>query len=409
MSFRMIQDVLRTRDIQSHCPLCGREAAKAPHTEEHIFPLWLQHRHGLLNSRLTIPNLLDKTYKSVKTGICARCNNETFGRLETRVSSAFMSSNPWTEVAAIGDNEIAAWVGKILWLLARKTNSFHDHRTRTKAKPDRIIPSDLLAGLRYVAMFLRCYARSKAMYAAQLVAPPLLVAAMVPPYSLYMHEIDLRDEGAEAFDFMDSPLFLGTAIRSGGIGIICFFDGGFHRRFHGERYSFLNGNKLHPVQFRELFVRILCDQITLDPRTRFVKYYWEKSLDAVVTETPVDIEYPPYRRELYDPALQARMMGLYTSQEPDDLLFNDGSTLTTLKCQDGSFLHYPVTSEEIEAARRLPGWRRSEANESVRARLIGEAWALQQTDDKPIWDPATYSSAGAPIRTRGSRRKSTSA
>jgi hypothetical protein len=59
----MIKDVLRARDVATHCPLCGREIAKAPHTEEHIFPLWLQQRHHLLNRRLTIPNIIGKAYK----------------------------------------------------------------------------------------------------------------------------------------------------------------------------------------------------------------------------------------------------------------------------------------------------------------------------------------------------------
>ncbi len=89
MSIRMIKDVLRSRDIKTHCPLCGRDVAKAPHTAEHIFPLWLQHRHDLLNRRLAIPNLVGRKYKSIRIGICWRCNNQIFGnRLETPIYRA---------------------------------------------------------------------------------------------------------------------------------------------------------------------------------------------------------------------------------------------------------------------------------------------------------------------------------
>ena len=103
MSIRMIKDVLRARDIETHCPLCGRKKAKAPHTDEHIFPLWLQHRHGLLKM---IPNLIGKKYKTVKIGICARCNTKTFSRLEGRISRALTSSNP----NGLDPDDIAAWI-----------------------------------------------------------------------------------------------------------------------------------------------------------------------------------------------------------------------------------------------------------------------------------------------------------
>ena len=82
MSLRMISDVLKPKDVETHCPLCGRSFARFPSDEEHIFSRWLQHHHHLWTRRLNIPNFTGKAYKSVKIRICKRCNGKTFGNLE---------------------------------------------------------------------------------------------------------------------------------------------------------------------------------------------------------------------------------------------------------------------------------------------------------------------------------------
>jgi hypothetical protein len=315
MSVRMIKDVLRARDIEGHCPLCGRKKAKASHTDEHIFPLWLQHHHNLLNCRLTIPNLIGRKYKAVKIGICDRCNNKTFSRLEGRISRALTSSHPFVEANGLDRNEVAAWIGKIIWLLARKSHSDRDPRTRHKARPEGVLPSLLLSRLLYAGMLVRCLARSKKMlacHADQLT--PLRVFG--PPYSLYFHEIDLRDERFESFDFMDNPVAAGAAIRSGNVGMICLFDGGLHRSFLSARYAYLDGHPLHPMQFNELAARIFYDQTLLDPKSCRAIFYWNKSNNVVLAVTSGSPDIGPYRRDLHDPMLLASMLGYYQYAEP---------------------------------------------------------------------------------------------
>jgi hypothetical protein len=379
MSVRMIKDVLRARDIRSQCPLCGRDESKAHHTEEHIFPGWLQQHHDLLNRRLTIPNLIGKTYKTVKIGICARCNNETFSRLETRISRALTAPHPFVEASALDRDDVAAWIGKILWLLARKSNSVQDHRTRHKAKPEQILPSALLPGLLYTGMLLRCFARGKTMRACHVDDPSMSLRLLGPAYSLYIHEIDRRDDRFESFDFMDNTLIAGAAIRSGDVGMICLFDGGLHARFLSGRYGYLDGHPLHPMQFNELTARIFYDQTLLDPQACRVAYYWNKPLNAIFAQTSGSPDLGPYRRDLHDPALLARMLGFYTYQEPKDLLFDGGRTFTALQRPGGSFMPFAVTPEEIAAAERTPGNHRvASASNSIRVRLAEEARAAHE-------------------------------
>ncbi|MGA2491469.1 MAG: hypothetical protein ABSF67_00810 [Roseiarcus sp.] len=375
----MIEDVLRARDIRSQCPLCGRDVSEAPHTEEHIFPGWLQQHHDLLNRRLTIPNLIGKTYKTVKIGICAHCNNETFSRLETRISRALTSAHPFVEARGLDRDDVAAWIGKILWLNARKSNSVQDHRTRHKTKPEQILPSALLPGLLYTGMLLRCFAHGKLMRACHVDDPSMPLRLLGPAYSLYIHEIDRRDDRFESFDFVDNSLIAGAAIRSGDVGMICLFDGGLHARFLSDRYSYLDGHPLHPMQFNELTARIFYDQTLLDPPACRVTYYWNEPLNAIFAETSGSADLGPYRRDLHDPALLARMLGFYTCQEPEDLLFEDGRTFTALQRPDESFMPFAVTPEEIETARRTPGNHRvATAGDSIRVRLAEEARAAHE-------------------------------
>ncbi len=382
MSLRMIKDVLRTRDIATHCPLCGRDAAKAPHTQEHIFPLWLQQQNDLLNKKLTIPNLLGKRYKSVKIGICKKCNNETFSTLENGLSQAFKSSDA-SKTSRLDSHDVALWLAKIHWLVSRKSHSAEDYRTQRSRRRARILPDDLMRGLHHVGMLLRCFARGKAMHACTLEDPQLPVLCLGPFYSLYTFEIDTRDVSREKFDFIDNSGVAGVALRSGVIGLICLFDGGLHRRFRSKYYAYLDGQKLHPSQFSELTARMFYDQTVLHPDARRLIYYWNKPLRAVVAEVQWLGGCDPYLAEFHDPARQAHMIGYITNMDPKSILFEGGRTATGLKRLDGTFMPFPLTKDEVDAMRREPGYvSLGPEDPNVRRRLAEEAWSEAPDGDQ---------------------------
>ena len=124
MSLRMISDVLALGDIASHCPLCGRRFGRVAKTQEHIFPRWLQKHHKLETGRLTLPNFIGKTYKSVKIDICEKCNHHRFGRLESEISRRVCSGDAYSAVQELDPELLAIWLGKILWLLCRKGHAY---------------------------------------------------------------------------------------------------------------------------------------------------------------------------------------------------------------------------------------------------------------------------------------------
>ena len=354
MSLRMIRDVLANRRITTHCPLCGRPFGRIKSSEEHIFPGWLQRHHNLWNRRLTIPNFIGKSYKGVKIRICFQCNNLRYGWGETVLARLVRAANPYAECAAVSDYKLATWLGKITWLLCRKSHSVEDFRTRNQPQKEQIIPEEIIPGTLYLGMIQRSFAMKKGMLSCYSDDPfePLL---FVKPYSFYRFRIDTRDTRFEVFDFIDNVTVLGAAMRSGNIGVICLFDGGLHRRFRSPRYEFLFNEALHPMQFNELVGKMFYDQTVLDDRALTVTYYWNAQLRSVIAMHHTPRFYDPYLKANDEPRRYAVFVARYTSLEPGVIVTEDGKQIfTSLEDHNGAFMRFAVTEDEIEAAKRDP-------------------------------------------------------
>ncbi len=354
MSLRMIRDVLKAHDISKHCALCGRSFARFPFDEEHIFPKWLQHRHGLWTRKLNIPNFIEKRYDSVKLVICRRCNNKTYGSLETCLAPIFSSSDPFTAAAQLNDYDLAMWLGKIFWLLIRKSHSVVDFRSRDLPEPDRIVPNDVLPGTLYLGMIQRAFATGKGMMSCYARDPPFPEFFYDAPYSLYRFRINPLDSRFEAFDFFDNPATLGVGFRTGTLGIICLFDGGLHQRFRSPLWKFLTGQALHPLQFAEVAARMFYDSTVLDEAAMQVTYYWNKSLNSVISQCHTPRNYDPYLPKKHNAALLATFIGRHTFTDPAQILRPNGGIVTRLHDENGDFLPFAVTKEVIQAARANP-------------------------------------------------------
>lgn len=354
MSLRMISDVLAMRELSTHCPLCGRKFGRVAKTQEHIFPRWLQKHHKLETRRLTLPNLVGKTYKSVKIDICEKCNHYRFGQLESEIARRVCSDDALAAARDLDPALLAIWLGKILWLLCRKGHAYVDHRTRDDPAPDSIVPRALMPGTAYLGMIERAYAMRKDMYSCYLTDPPMPEFFYWPPYSLYVVEIDTRDTRFEAFDFMDNLITLGAALRTGNLGLICAFDGGLHRDYRLHSVQHLLCEKLHPIQFGELTARVFYDHTVLHEDALRVQYYWNRPLHAVVAQTQTPRSFDPFLAEHHDPERLAAMIGRGTYADPEKILHEGGRIFTCLEDHEGNFLRYAVTEEELEAARRDP-------------------------------------------------------
>lgn len=350
----MIHNVLALHDIESYCPLCGRDFGRSAKTEEHIFPRWLQKHCGLETVRLNLPNFIGKAYKSVKIDICYTCNNKRFGQLETKLSQLIRTDKAYSLVQELDLDLLAVWLGKILWLLCRKGHTYDDHRTRNEAISDKIVPHNLMPGATYLGMMLRSFAMRKGMFSCYVSDPPIPEFFYEPPYSLYIVEIDTRDDRFETFDYFDNLNVLGAAIRIGSLGVICVFDGGLNGRFRSYRYNHLTSEKLHPVQFSELTARIFYDNTVLHEDALKVQYFWNRSLNAVVAQTQTRRSFNPFLEEHQDPRRLASMIARLTCMDPDRILQGSENIFTTLEDGEGKFVPFVVTDKEIQEASSHP-------------------------------------------------------
>lgn len=226
-----------------------------------------------------------------------------------------------------------------------------DHKTRNAPKREQILPEELIPGIAYLGIFERSFANKKSMLSCYLTDPPL-TEFYNAPYSLYRFKI-AEIEKAERFDYMDSPIVLGAALRTGNLGFVCLFDGGLHRRFRSHRFVNLFPQTLHPMQFSEAAARIFFDQTVLDERAARVTYYWNPDRHAVIAKTLSPRFYNPYLQEKFDPKLLAEFIGRFTQSDPKTLLVGDRE-FTSLWDENGDFLHFAVTPEDIEAAQSNP-------------------------------------------------------
>jgi hypothetical protein len=160
------------------------------------------------------PNFTGKAYKSVKIKICKRCNGKTFGDLEAQLAPVVTGADPFAAAAAISNDDLAFWLGKIFWLLIRKSHSVLDFRTRNLPEQDRVLPNELLPGTLFLGMAERAYATGKAMVCCYSSDPPVPEFFYEVPYSLYRFRIDTRDDRFEAFDFTDSRMGANSIGRS---------------------------------------------------------------------------------------------------------------------------------------------------------------------------------------------------
>ena len=196
-----------------------------------------------------------------------------------------------------------------------------------------------------------------------------------PPYSLYIAEIDERDEKSETFDFMDTAAVAGVAMRSKRIGVICVFDAGLHNKYLGTRYSFLVGNKLHPYQFSELVARIFYDVTVLTSEAKKIVYFWNEAFNAVLAQVQTNRAEDPFCQELDDPNRLAKMLGFFLHLSPQQLLLPNGHTASFLYRSDGSFSTYAMTNDEITTARSDPNAVvLGQPNSAIRRQMLEDSW-----------------------------------
>lgn len=233
------------------CFLCGAQTADV--TQEHVFPKWLQSRHNLWTQRVGLLNDTQIQYRNLLIPCCMNCNNEDLSRLESAVSSAIASG--YAASTALDPRLIYLWAGKVFYGILRKEIGLL--RDRSRPNDGSIFLPKALVSFSNLHLFLQGI-RGNHLFEGD------------PPYSVLV--CNLHDLGSPRnYCFGDNIAYMTVAIRMGEVGIIVALeDAGMTKQSYGRYVTKVNGQKLHPIQFDELYAKVTYQSSLVEGRVNYL-------------------------------------------------------------------------------------------------------------------------------------------
>jgi hypothetical protein len=322
-SFDLAYESMMSNTSDDCCFLCG--TMRAPISQEHVFPKWLQHRYKLWDQRLVLLNDTAIQYRNLRIPCCATCNNQALSRLEVTISSAVAAG--YKACVELDARLWYLWAGKLFYGVLRKELSLPLDR----AEPSNggIISEGTLKSFSNLHLFLQGIRGMHSFLGA-------------PPYSVLV--CNVHDLG-QVFDysFRDSFPYMTLAIRMGEVGVIVAFeDAGLTNGSFGRYVAEVDGRKIHPLQFDELFAKVTY-QVSLI----------EGGVQYLTSETGVSI---PQQTEVFDGPylrkwLQEEFSGVLRTHVARWLEIDDGDWFvspnlvpTWMTDNEGNLLLLPLSS-----------------------------------------------------------------
>lgn len=295
-----------------HCFLCSTPLTEQNRTDEHVFPKWMQEEFSLFSQPLTLPNKTWIPYRQTRIPCCKKCNNEPLSQIESDLATAIRSGFDYF-VREVPKKRQFLWLQCLFYKMLFRDMSLRSDRAKRES-PTITSPLDL-ASMRLSHAFLRgidCNVEFRGFF----------------PASIYIVRTKMGSDQTLNFDYIDSIPDVCVAIRMNGIGIIGLLkDGGLHERLMMQQMpDGLLGREFNPVQFRNLFAKLLYHQkLFSDP----LKY-------AVATNGPYSLEFTVKmkdKREFHSPYV-------YGPENPEGygILLAQvlGTTVDALRLPDGS-------------------------------------------------------------------------
>jgi hypothetical protein len=218
------------------CFLCGKYLVTEC-SVEHVFPKWLLKKYNLWNQKIDLLNASTLQYRQLTIPCCEECNNQHLSRVEDEVSKSVKEG--FESARKVPEKSWYLWVAKIFYGILRKEVSLVIDRANPKK--GNILTGDVLASFKSLHLFLQAF-RGMHRFNGDV------------PYTILL--CNLHDIG-EKFDFRDNFSQSTVAVRMGEIGIIVSFeDGGLVKNTYGKYVDKVDGRKLHPVQFMELYAKV---------------------------------------------------------------------------------------------------------------------------------------------------------
>ncbi len=227
------------------CFLCGEQLTDANRSDEHVFPVWLQHRVGLWDQSLALLNGTKIPYRQLKIPCCADCNNGCLSALANEIGEAF--DQGYDAVRSLPPIRLFQWCGKLWYgLLFKELSLLVDRRD---ASLGTIMGKEGLEDLQTHHIFL------------QSIRLPMHFEGFEPA-SVFIMKTHRYDDVLDNFDYIDN-LFIADgedwikapfiAIRCEGVAVACVLeDLGMTQKHFAGKLNFDEGQTLHPLQFVEV-------------------------------------------------------------------------------------------------------------------------------------------------------------
>lgn len=233
--------------VSGKCFLCGGDPTTGQ--GEHVFPKWLQRRHGLWNESLNLLNGSSLQYRSLRVPACESCNSRILGRTESYVSSLRGSNVSSWQLA--DSFEVGRWLSKVfVGILFSEARLLRDPRNPELGSIFHPKWLREVVSMHLLVQSWRKVVRFRSLHAAH-------------PFTLYVYSID-QDRDFRDFNVSTNLLGRSICIRFGDLGFAFVADGGLQHAISELGPYNLAFERLHPVQFDELAARVhykasLCD------------------------------------------------------------------------------------------------------------------------------------------------------
>lgn len=314
------------------CFLCGTRVSAI--TQEHVFPKWLQQRYDIWDQRIDLLNDTEIQYRSLRIPCCSTCNNEDLSKLESVISSAVASGHEACRV--LDERLLYMWAGKLFYGILRKEINLL--RDRAEPGKESIIPASTLKSFSNLHMFLQGI-RGRHLFQS------------VPPYSVLV--CNLHDLGhPRNYCFRDSLVYMTTAVRMGEVGVIVVFeDAGLTTGSFGRYVAKVNGRKLHPIQFDELYAKVTYQVSLIEGGLTYLTSQVVEGQHPVRTDVVRGGHLREWSQEDFSKVLRAHVSDWLKSKGEDTEWFVRPNLVPTWMTNDtGDLLLQPLSSWERETA-----------------------------------------------------------
>lgn len=220
------------------CFMCGRSPSTG--NGEHVFPLWLQHKYGLLDRTLSLLNGTVIPYRILKTPCCVECNTGPLAKLERDVARFAKEPDIGVQVFRL---TVGRWLLKIFLGIVHAECRFK--RDRSNPSLGSIFPAEFVNEF-YNLHLLVNSCRKRTLFKC-------LHGNL--PFTFYVYRI-ASSRNFDEFDFSTNIFGKSVALRMGVFGAILVADGGMQYELEKGGPFGLSGMELHPLQFSELAGRV---------------------------------------------------------------------------------------------------------------------------------------------------------